>query len=126
MRSPPQKPDLNKGSYYANPLVDVPNVTAAERDADPMYYRQNVWPNPKEKGLEKFEVAFKECVSLSFALSGSGSGSLASMLTRSREPRSPARLGKFIFDVGLLLAKACESFGACSRQPSADLEPASD
>lgn len=63
-----QKPDLNKGSYYANPLVDVPQVSAAERDANPMYYRKNVWPNPKEKGLENFELAFKEYVYPRFAL----------------------------------------------------------
>jgi hypothetical protein len=31
-----QKPDLNKGSYYNNPLVDVPNVSEEEKKAHPM------------------------------------------------------------------------------------------
>lgn len=34
-----KKPDVNKGSYYANPLVDLPNVPESEKEAHPMYYR---------------------------------------------------------------------------------------
>eukprot|EP00850_Spirogloea_muscicola_P015249 SM000115S23928 [mRNA] locus=s115:266152:270285:- [translate_table: standard] len=50
-------PDLLKGSYYANPLVDVPT-----RDADliqryPSYCRPNIWPS---KSLPDFEAAFKK------------------------------------------------------------------
>ncbi|KAL7408928.1 Clavaminate synthase-like protein [Mrakia frigida] len=74
-------PDLNKGSYYNNPLVDFPNVSEEEKKAHPMYYNPNVWPEKDEAGVEGFEEAFKE-------------------------------LGTFIFEVGCLLSKACESFVA--------------
>ncbi|WRT67106.1 uncharacterized protein IL334_004072 [Kwoniella shivajii] len=52
------KPDIQKGSYYANPLVDHPDVTDAVRSTHPEYYAGNVWPNGVE-GLEEFEPTFK-------------------------------------------------------------------
>ncbi|KAH8083504.1 Clavaminate synthase-like protein [Filobasidium floriforme] len=73
------RPDLLKGSYYANPLVDRPDVTEEQRAEHHVYYGENVWPEKTEEGLEGFEVAFKE-------------------------------LGRFIFEVGKLVAKACEGF----------------
>lgn len=54
------KPDTLKGSYYANPIVDKPTVPARDRDAHPEYYGENIWPRAGEKGIEGFEVAFKE------------------------------------------------------------------
>ncbi|KDQ54855.1 hypothetical protein JAAARDRAFT_37966 [Jaapia argillacea MUCL 33604] len=54
------KPDTLKGSYYANPVVDVPTVSQASRDAYPEYYGQNIWPDKKEQGVEGFEEAFKD------------------------------------------------------------------
>ena len=54
------KPDTLKGSYYANPIVDRPTVPAHDRDAHPEYYGENIWPRAGEKGIEGFEIAFKE------------------------------------------------------------------
>jgi len=54
------KPDTLKGSYYGNPIVDVPTVPEEERIAYPEYYGQNIWPSKDEKGVEGFEDAFKD------------------------------------------------------------------
>ncbi|KDQ14110.1 hypothetical protein BOTBODRAFT_174921 [Botryobasidium botryosum FD-172 SS1] len=54
------KPDTLKGSYYANPIVDIPTVSAEEQAAHPEYYGNNIWPHPHEKGIEGFEEAFKD------------------------------------------------------------------
>ncbi|WWD15880.1 hypothetical protein CI109_100304 [Kwoniella shandongensis] len=72
------RPDTQKGSYYANPLLDTPNVSDELKAAHPEYYAGNVWPTGVD-GLEEFEETFKS-------------------------------LGKVIFDAGIALAKACESF----------------
>ncbi|PFH54757.1 hypothetical protein AMATHDRAFT_185582 [Amanita thiersii Skay4041] len=53
------KPDTLKGSYYANPVVDNPTVTAEEIRSYPEYYGNNIWPAKDEKGIEGFEEAFK-------------------------------------------------------------------
>lgn len=50
--------DTAKGSYYANPLLDKPVVSDAQRAAHPEYYAGNVWPSDIG-GLEEFESAFK-------------------------------------------------------------------
>ncbi|KAI6045079.1 Clavaminate synthase-like protein [Pisolithus marmoratus] len=54
------KPDTLKASYYANPVVDVPNVSSTLREQHREYYRGNIWPDAKEKGIEGFECAFKD------------------------------------------------------------------
>jgi len=54
------KPDLLKGSYYANPIVDKPDVSEAERVKYPEYYSQNIWPGSEVRGVEGFEEAFKD------------------------------------------------------------------
>ncbi|KAG6891394.1 hypothetical protein C0992_007617 [Termitomyces sp. T32_za158] len=48
------------GSYYANPIVDVPAVSEREKNAHPEYYGNNIWPDPEEKNVEGFEEAFKD------------------------------------------------------------------
>ncbi|KAJ6626840.1 Clavaminate synthase-like protein [Mycena sp. CBHHK59/15] len=53
------KPDTLKGSYYANPVMDDPDVSAALRDAYPEYYSKNIWPK-EEAGVEDFETSFKD------------------------------------------------------------------
>ncbi|KZV92114.1 Clavaminate synthase-like protein [Exidia glandulosa HHB12029] len=68
------QPDTLKGSYYANPVVDEPDVSSELREQFLEYHSRNVWP--EKTGLEQ---AFKE-------------------------------LGSFIFNVGILLAKACQPF----------------
>jgi len=75
------KPDVLKGSYYANinPVVENPNVSPALQEAYPEYYNKNIWPKADEAGVEGFESAFKD-------------------------------LGKFIFQVGCELAVACQPF----------------
>lgn len=50
------RPDVAKGSYYANPLLDTPDVGAAQKTAHPEYYSGNVWPGD---ALPGFEDAFK-------------------------------------------------------------------
>lgn len=79
------KPDVLKGSYYANPVIDSPSasISAQHRTDWPEYYAQNIWPNPNEKSVEGFEEAFKD-------------------------------LGRFVLDVGCALAAACQPF-ALSR-----------
>lgn len=68
--------DLLKGSYYANPVVDNPDVSPTLRESYPEYYNQNICtfsnfyemrfecllPGPKadEAGVEGFEAAFKD------------------------------------------------------------------
>ncbi|KAJ7124732.1 Clavaminate synthase-like protein [Mycena crocata] len=54
------KPDILKGSYYANPVVENPDVSAALREAYPEYYNKNIWPKMDEAGVEGFEAAFKD------------------------------------------------------------------
>ena len=34
--------DTLKGSYYANPIVDVPNVSPAMKEQHREYYRDNI------------------------------------------------------------------------------------
>ncbi|KAF5377212.1 hypothetical protein D9615_006327 [Tricholomella constricta] len=53
------KPDVLKGSYYANPVVESSTVSDEERLAHPEYYGRNIWPDSDEKGVEGFEEAFK-------------------------------------------------------------------
>ncbi|GJE87720.1 clavaminate synthase-like protein [Phanerochaete sordida] len=52
------KPDTLKGSYYANPVLDEPNVPKELRDAYPEYYGKNIWPEGV-KEVESFESSFK-------------------------------------------------------------------
>ncbi|ORX39824.1 Clavaminate synthase-like protein [Kockovaella imperatae] len=59
------RPDTQKGSYYANPMLDVPNVSDAQRQAHPEYYAGNVWPRDVP-GLEDFEKTFKALGALIF------------------------------------------------------------
>lgn len=54
-----QRPDVQKGSYYANPLMDHPIVSDETRLAYPEYYAGNIWPK-RMSGLEDFEQTFKE------------------------------------------------------------------
>lgn len=54
------KPDTMKGSFYANPMIDDPNVSDDLKKQFPEYYGKNIWPNVDEKGVEDFEEAFKD------------------------------------------------------------------
>ncbi|KZT52979.1 Clavaminate synthase-like protein [Calocera cornea HHB12733] len=53
------RPDLLKGSYYANPVIDSPVVPGELQTAFPEYYHDNIWPAKNEQGVEGFEEAFK-------------------------------------------------------------------
>lgn len=94
--------DTLKGSYYANPVIDVPDVNPAVKAAYPPIYGDNVCmycyfyygilntecyqgPDKNENGIEGFEEAFKN-------------------------------LGRFVFDVGRQLAGACQPFGQYMQQ----------
>ncbi|KAI0662528.1 Clavaminate synthase-like protein [Cubamyces menziesii] len=53
------KPDTMKGSYYANPVIDEPNVPQELREAYPEYYGKNIWPSDTPE-VQDFEQAFKD------------------------------------------------------------------
>jgi hypothetical protein len=50
------RPDWAKGSYYANPLVDVPSTDAELISRFPAFLEPNIWPS---EDLPGFEDAFK-------------------------------------------------------------------
>ncbi|KAJ1963469.1 hypothetical protein IWQ62_003201 [Dispira parvispora] len=51
------KPDLAKGSFYANPIQDQPTTDPTLVQAYPEYYAGNLWP--KEEDLPGFKDAFQ-------------------------------------------------------------------
>ncbi|KAK3810887.1 MAG: hypothetical protein J3Q66DRAFT_56959 [Benniella sp.] len=51
------KPDVSKGSYYANPLMDEPESSQVLQEQFPEYCHPNVWPR---EDLPELEEAFKE------------------------------------------------------------------
>ncbi|KAK6136399.1 hypothetical protein DH2020_029856 [Rehmannia glutinosa] len=50
------KPDMLKGSFYANPILDVPTNELSVVERYPSYCRPNIWPRG---ALPELEVAFK-------------------------------------------------------------------
>ena len=50
------QPDRYKGSYYANPLVDVPTTDEALMRQYPAYCRPNIWPT---QHLPQYQPAFQ-------------------------------------------------------------------
>uniref|UniRef100_A0A803MQ50 Non-haem dioxygenase N-terminal domain-containing protein n=1 Tax=Chenopodium quinoa TaxID=63459 RepID=A0A803MQ50_CHEQI len=48
--------DMLKGSFYANPLLDVPTLDQALIQRYPAYCGRNIWP---QSALPELEVAFK-------------------------------------------------------------------
>ncbi|KAJ4708384.1 2-oxoglutarate (2OG) and Fe(II)-dependent oxygenase superfamily protein [Melia azedarach] len=50
------KPDMLKGSFYANPLLDVPTTEAFLVQRYPSYCGSNIWPH---SALPELEIAFK-------------------------------------------------------------------
>ncbi|KMT03010.1 hypothetical protein BVRB_8g195740 isoform A [Beta vulgaris subsp. vulgaris] len=50
------KPDMLKGSFYANPILDVPTVDQTLIQRYPAYCGRNIWPH---SALPELEVAFK-------------------------------------------------------------------
>ena len=71
------KPDLSKGSYYANPQYDAPVDDPALMAKYPAFLGNNIWPTQED--APDFEGAFKA-------------------------------LGQMIVDVGLLVAKQCDTY----------------
>jgi len=51
------KPDLAKGSYYANPLCDEPVADPAIREQFVSFAHPNIWP---KEDMPEFEPAFKQ------------------------------------------------------------------
>lgn len=60
------RPDTAKGSFYANPLLDSPNVSSDLRAQYPEYYEGNTWPSASV--LPDFERDFKAYVLLTGAM----------------------------------------------------------
>ncbi|EIW86458.1 Clavaminate synthase-like protein [Coniophora puteana RWD-64-598 SS2] len=54
------KPDTLKGSYYANPVVDTPDVASQLKEEYREYYGNNIWPSADEPSIGGFEAAFKD------------------------------------------------------------------
>ncbi|KAJ3559598.1 hypothetical protein NM688_g239 [Phlebia brevispora] len=54
------RPDTLKGSYYANPIIDEPDVSPELRNAYPEYYGNNIWPSDDVADVKGFEDAFKD------------------------------------------------------------------
>ena len=50
------QPDRYKGSYYANPLLDVPTTDEALMKQYPAYCRPNIWPT---QYLPQYQSAFQ-------------------------------------------------------------------
>ncbi|KAF9617236.1 hypothetical protein IFM89_035180 [Coptis chinensis] len=50
------RPDMLKGSYYANPILDKPTVDASLVQRYPSYCQPNIWPSD---ALPELEPAFK-------------------------------------------------------------------
>ncbi|CAH9102009.1 unnamed protein product [Cuscuta epithymum] len=50
------KPDTMKGSFYANPILDVPTTERSLMERYPSYCRPNIWPHTT---LPELEIAFK-------------------------------------------------------------------
>ncbi|XP_014518994.1 uncharacterized protein LOC106776153 isoform X2 [Vigna radiata var. radiata] len=50
------KPDILKGSFYANPILDTPTTETSLIQRYPSYCGSNIWPR---NTLPEFEVAFK-------------------------------------------------------------------
>ncbi|XP_061353717.1 uncharacterized protein LOC133298440 [Gastrolobium bilobum] len=57
------KPDLLKGSFYANPILDTPTTEASLIQRYPSYCGSNIWPR---SALPELEVAFKTLGKLIF------------------------------------------------------------
>lgn len=51
------RPDTAKGSFYANPLLDRPDVAPELKQRYPEYYEGNIWPAAEV--LPRFEDDFK-------------------------------------------------------------------
>ncbi|XP_073145404.1 uncharacterized protein [Henckelia pumila] len=50
------KPDMMKGSYYANPILDVPTTVLSHVERYPSYCGPNIWPRD---AVPELEFAFK-------------------------------------------------------------------
>ncbi|XP_059634990.1 uncharacterized protein LOC132277223 isoform X2 [Cornus florida] len=50
------KPDMLKGSFYANPILDIPTTDASLIQRYPSYCGPNIWPR---SALPELELAFK-------------------------------------------------------------------
>ncbi|XP_027355077.1 uncharacterized protein LOC113864986 isoform X2 [Abrus precatorius] len=57
------KPDILKGSFYANPILDTPTTEASLLERYPSYCGSNIWP---KSALPELEVAFKALGKLIF------------------------------------------------------------
>ncbi|KAI4354421.1 hypothetical protein L6164_003283 [Bauhinia variegata] len=57
------KPDILKGSYYANPILDKPTTDASLIQRYPSYCGSNIWPS---SALPELEAAFKALGKLIF------------------------------------------------------------
>ncbi|KRH39917.1 hypothetical protein GLYMA_09G227900v4 [Glycine max] len=57
------KPDILKGSFYANPILDTPTTEASLIQRYPSYCGSNIWPR---NALPELEVAFKALGKLIF------------------------------------------------------------
>ncbi|KAM7509467.1 hypothetical protein LguiA_019920 [Lonicera macranthoides] len=97
------KPDLLKGSFYANPLLDIPTTETSLIERYPSYCGQNIWPH---QALPELEVGIPSKVQKEF--------DLVTVF-----PAFKA-LGKLILDVGLMLAYHCDLYVSKEMELSED------
>lgn len=55
------KADLLKGSFYANPILDIPTTEASLIERYPSYCGANIWP---DKALPELEVGMRTLISV--------------------------------------------------------------
>ncbi|GJM89697.1 hypothetical protein PR202_ga05909 [Eleusine coracana subsp. coracana] len=85
------KLDTFKGSFYANPVLDVPTTEDVLVSRYPSYCRPNIWPTDH---LPELETVRPEFMAFLF---------LSSVAFKA--------LGKLILEVGLMLAHHCDLYG---------------
>ena len=56
-------PDFSKGSYYCNPIFDIPEPDEEKVAKHPFFFPKNIWPT---ENLPAFEPAFKELGAIMF------------------------------------------------------------
>jgi len=100
------QPDTAKGSFYANPLLDVPTEGAELAARYPHYCRPNVWPRDS---LPELEPALKACGRLMVDC-GLLLAARCDAYVAARAPSSAARLRRSIAESRCLKARLLHYF----------------
>ncbi|KAF9662492.1 hypothetical protein SADUNF_Sadunf18G0058700 [Salix dunnii] len=116
------KPDLLKGSFYANPILDVPTSDMCLKQRYPSYCSSNIWP---DSALPELEIGFfmasrieyiakyllkydAKIIGITLALHSVHLIALSSMHLLAGQTFKA--LGKLMHDVGLMVAYHCDQY----------------